>query len=602
MDIASPPRRRAKPPQARPSLRRRATDPLREARDRLRLALLAADGARRGALARLRRSRFMRWRHRAPVALELVLAPPDLRPVDPSFADEVASGTMGLAGLTATLGGASPFAVPPPSATWARELHGFGWLRHFAAARTADNETLARRLLGDWLAGRRRHRNLAEAWAPDVVGRRMVSWLSHQALLLEGAGRRPLAAFLRSLEEQAGHLSAAWRDAPDGYPRLLALIGLVQASLCIGGHESRLEAAEKLLAAELDRQVLGDGGHAGRNPRTLVALLLDLMPLRQCFIARDATPPPALSRAIDRMMPMLRRLRLGDGQLARFNGMGATERDALAMVLAYDRGGCADPSPISSSGYVRLERGATAVVVDAGAAPPLQLAGEACAGCLSFEISTGAESLLVNGGMPAVAHERATAAARSTASHNTLVLGGQSSATLVRSTSLRRRIGANPILLPERVVCELREVDGGLMLRASHDGYTGRCGLVHVRVLLLAANGESLDGEDTLEGANGDLRLTHDLPVAVHFHLPPHAGARYGAAQGTAELTLRNGERWRLLAAGAALTIETGTYFAEVLGPLQAQQVVLRTVCYGAATVRWRLERMQVSDPPGLKP
>jgi uncharacterized heparinase superfamily protein len=590
MDIASPPHRRAKPPQARLSLRWRATDPLRDARDRLRLALLAADGARRGALARLRRSRIVRWRHRAPAAQELVLAPPDLRPVDPSFADEVASGRMGLAGLTATLGGASPFAVPPPSAAWARELHGFGWLRHFAAARTADNEVLARRLLGDWLA-RRRHRNLGETWVPEVVGRRMISWLSHQALLLEGAGRRPLAAFLRSLEEQAGYLSAAWRDAPDGYPRLLALIGLVQASLCIGGHERRLDAAEKLLVAELDRQVLGDGGHASRNPRTLVVLLLDLMPLRQCFIARDATPPPALSRAIDRMMPMLRRLRLGDGQLARFNGMGATERDALAMVQAYDRGGCADPPSMSSSGYVRLERGATAVVVDAGVAPPLQLAGEACAGCLSFEISTGAELLLVNGGMPTVAHERASAAARSTASHNTLALGGQSSATLVRSTSLRRRIGATPIVLPERVACELREVGSGLMLRASHDGYATRYGLVHVRVLLLAPNGESLDGEDTLEGAKGDLRLTHDLPVAVHFHLPPHAGARYGAALGTAELTLRNGERWRLLAAGAALTIETGTYFAEVLGPLQAQQVVLRTVCYGAATVRWRLER-----------
>jgi uncharacterized heparinase superfamily protein len=568
----------------------RSANPLREVRERVELALLTADGLRYSALARWRRSRPVRWRHRAPIAHELALAPPDLRPVDPSFADEVASGSMGLAGLTAHLGEASPFAVTPPSAAWARELNGFGWLRHFAAVRTLDNEALARRLLGQWLA--RPRRDPIHAWAPDVVARRTISWLSHAALLLDGADRRAHAAVLRSLEDHAGYLSATWRNAPDGYSRLLALIGLVQACLCIDGHERRLGAAEGHLLAELDRQVLDDGGHASRNPQTLIALLLDLMPLRQCFSARGLEPGEALNRAVERMMPMLRRLRLGDGQLARFNGMGATERDALAMVLAYDRGAAADPPPVSRSGYVRLERGATVLVADCGAPPPLDLAGQACAGCLSFELSAGAELLLVNGGMPAAAHERAAAAARGTASHNTLVLGGQSSAILVRNRSLRRRIGAAPIRQPGRVTCEIGETDdGGVVLWASHDGYAGRFGLIHARTLVLDASGTCLDGEDVLTGPQGELRLAHDLPVAVHFHLPPQAGARYGVA-GSADLILRDGTCWRLSAAGAALTIEAGTYFAEVLGPLQAQQVVLRTACYGATRVRWRLERV----------
>jgi uncharacterized heparinase superfamily protein len=590
MDVVRPPRRRALP-QPRLSLSR-GPHPLREVRERLGLAMLVADAVRRSALARVRRSRLVRWRHRAPMAQELVLAPPDLRPADPSFADEVASGSMGLAGLTVTLGGASPFAVPPPSAAWARELHGFGWLRHFSAARTSDSDALARRLLADWLAGRRHHRSLPEASAPDVVGRRVISWLSHQALLLEGLDRRPLAAVLRSLEEQAGYLSAAWRDAPEGRPKLLALIGLTQASLCIGGHERRLAAAEKHLIGELDRQILADGGHASRNPGVLVALLLDLLPLRQCFIARDMTPDPALGRAIDRMMPMLRRLRLGDGQLARFNGVSAAETDALAMVLAHDRSGTGDPRPVSRSGYARLERGATIVVVDAGAAPPPALSGDACAGCLSFEISTGAELLLVNGGTPVVAHEGATAAARGTASHNTLVLGGQSSSRLARAARIHRRIGAAPILRPDRVSCEIGEGETGITLRASHDGYLTRFGLIHARTLVLSQDGACLDGEDILRGTRGEVRLTHDVPVSVHFHLPPSAGARYGETPGVAEIALRNGERWRVWCPDAALTIEAGTHFAEVWGPVQAQQVVLRTVCYGATHLRWRLERV----------
>jgi uncharacterized heparinase superfamily protein len=564
-------------------------DPLSEARDRIGRALLAADGVRRGALARLRRSRLVRWRHRAPVAHEIVLAPPDLRPVDPSFADEVASGSMGLAGLTAVLGQASPFAVPPPSAAWARELYGFGWLRHFAAA--PEHEALARNLLGQWLA--RRRRDIAQAWRPYVVARRQLSWLSHAGLLLDGLEPRRQTAFLRGLEDQAGCLSASWRDAPDGCPRLLALVALAQSALCISGHERRLDAAGKRLAAELGRQILADGGHVSRNPEALVALLLDLLPLRQCYGARGLAPLPALTGAIDRMMQMLRSLRLGDGQLVRFNGMGATESDALAMVLAYQRGAAVAPPPGFPSGYVRLERGATAVVVDAGAPPPLELAGQACAGCLSFEMSTGDELVLVNGGAPVAAHAGATAAARATASHNTLVLGGQSSAELVRDARLERRIGGIPLRHPDRVTRELSDAaEGGQMLRATHDGYAGRFGLVHARTLVLSADGSCLDGEDVLEGARGELRLARDVPVAVHFHLPPQAGARYGEEDGSADLVLRNGERWRLWADGAALGIEPGTCFADVLGPVQAQQVVLRTVCYGEARVRWRLERV----------
>ena len=32
---------------------------------------------------------------------------------------------------------------------------------------------------------------------------------------------------MTSLDDHATHLSASWRNAPDGYPRLLALIALV---------------------------------------------------------------------------------------------------------------------------------------------------------------------------------------------------------------------------------------------------------------------------------------------------------------------------------------------------------------------------------------
>ena len=568
----------------------------RTARERIGLAALAVERASRGALARVRRSRLLRWRYRAPAVEELLLAPPDLRGRDTSFADEAAAGSFGLAGFVATLGGRSPFAVEPPAPAWAQELHGFGWLRHLEASPSREARSMAEQLLGQWMRTAR-GRN-AHAWAPEVVGRRVLSWLAHAGVLLDGADRKRYAAVMASLAHQVSYLAASWRNAPDGYPRLVALIGLVHADLCIAGRDLQLAQSQKLLAAELERQILPDGGHASRNPSTLVELLLDLLPLRQCLAARGQPPDPSLLAAVTRMTGMLRHLRLGDGALARCNGMGATERDALATVLAYDEGRATPPESCVRSGYARLERGETVIVLDAGAAPPLELSGAACAGCLSLEMSAGGELLLVNGGTPAPPEAARSAVARATASHTTLCLGEQSSAKLMRNARLERAIGNTLLRHPDRVPCEVRHGEGGTIgLEASHDGYVEAFGLIHTRTLALDAAGTRLEGCDKLTAAKGTVRFPWDVPFAIHFHIHPDAEARVGTSAEMAELLLDNGAHWRLTASGAALSIEASQFFGDTAGVRRTRQLVLRAQCSGATEVHWTLEQLRPGQP-----
>jgi uncharacterized heparinase superfamily protein len=560
------------------------------AREQIGLALLAAGQARRHAFARMRRSRLMHWRYRARPAEELVIAPPDLRAQDPSFIDEIAAGNFGLAGCVAALGGKSPFALTPPSIQWARELHGFGWLRHLGADRTRTVEAMARRLTREWMMQGGRQ---SIAWEAAVVGRRIMSWLSHADLLLEGLQRKSYAALMRSLCDQVGYLSASWRDAPDGHARLVGVMALVQADLCIAGRDRRLASSARLLTAELDRQILNDGAHISRNPAVLVELLLDLLPLRQCLIARGRKPDPAFLAAMARMVAMLHSLRLGDGLLARFNGSGSGDRDALATVLAYDTPAPPPAAPDRTSGYVRLERGSTILVADAGKPPPLQLAADACAGCLSFEMSSGRELLFVNGGTPPTPDMKA----RATANHNTLVVNEQSSSKLIRNPRLERQIGSPPIRHPDHVICEVRDDDSGATLSAAHDGYLQRFGLIHHRALKLDASGCKLEGIDKLTMVKNAPRFAFELPLAVHFHLHPDAEAHPGKSPQTVELMLQTGEHWRLSAPGVAVCIEESTHFADVSGPRQAQQVVLRALWRAAAELTWTIERVTQGRP-----
>ena len=122
---------------------------------------------------------------------------------------------------------------------------------------------------------------------------------------------------------------------------------------------------------ELDKQILPDGGHVSRNPGVLIDLLIDLLPLRQAFASRNMPPPQALLNAIDRMMPMLRFFRHGDGNFALFNGMGPTDADHLATILAYDDARGEPFANAPHSGYQRVVSNDMTLIVDTGTPPPL---------------------------------------------------------------------------------------------------------------------------------------------------------------------------------------------------------------------------------------
>jgi uncharacterized heparinase superfamily protein len=227
----------------------------------------------------------------------------------------------------------------------------------------------------------------------------------------------------------------------------------------------------------------------------------------------------------------------------------------------------------------------------------MELAGAACAGCLSFELSAGSQLLLVNGGFPGPAETRRRPVARATSSHNTLCLGERSSSRLVRDARIEREIGGSPLQHPDKVTCAVREAGDAIELEVSHDGYAKDLGLTHTRSLKLDAAGARLEGRDRLDSEKAVVRFAWDVPYSIHFHVHPSVEARVGAAREMAELWLDNGELWQLTATGAAVSIEESLYFADAGGPRSTQQVVLRAQCYGVSEVSWTLERIAMGEP-----
>lgn len=563
--------------------------------ERARLGVLLAGEWARSLLAHVSSGALGLAYVPVPVPERLLIAPQDLRTGDATLAAEIYAGRFAFAGKAVTLEGRSPFELEPPSAEWAEALHGFGWLRHLHAAGTTIARANARALVGDWMrdAGPAR----AVAAQPDVTARRVLSWLAQATFLLQDADHDFYRRFMRALAKQVRQLRRAAGEMPDGYPRLLAIMTLVFAGLCMSDQSRLLKIALKRLTEELDRQILPDGGPITRNPGMLIEVLLELLPLRQALSARNQPAPPQLMNAIDRMMPMLRFFRHGDGAFAHFHGMGHTAADQLATILAFDDARGAPVANAPYSGYQRLDARGCVVIADTGAPPPMPLSWEAHASCLAFEFSSGRCRIVVNCGVPSAGREMWHEVARSSAAHSAAIIADTSSCRFLHGKRATQWFGMPVVAGPKQVEVQRGERSGAVLLRASHDGYAEEFGLLHQRSWRLGLDGSRLDGEDVFrpsaEGAVPD-----DQPFAIRFHLHPSVKAERLDDPFTALLSLPSGEAWAFAAPHLPLAIEESIYLAAPGGPRRTLQLVLSGRTAQTPRVLWSFMRTREATSP----
>jgi uncharacterized heparinase superfamily protein len=562
--------------------------------DQARLAALAVNRAGRSALKLALKAPFSRWMAGVPAAYHLLILPQDLRTGDPSFAVELYDGYFGLAGAAAPVGSESPFKVMPPSVPWQKELYAFGWLRHLHAAEDQIAREKARKLTLEWVAASRSAPSIAHDG--DTVAKRVIAILSHAAFILDGADPEFYDTVMHLLSRELHDLTVIYGDC-SGVARIRGLTAILLAGLCVAEQEAYLGSYLPVFCSELERQILPDGGHASRDPGALIELLLELLPLKQCFVARQVEPPDALYAAIARMNPMLRFLRLGDGSAGHFNGMGPTLLDQVSTVLAYDDAGGTLPGLVApQSGYARLAAGETVVLADAGAPPPMHLSARAHAGCASFEMSAGYEPLITNCGAPTDETGDWYVVSRSTAAHSTLAIEDLSSARLIKAQGHVAGRELFWLAGPGSVQHEIAELDTSVSVRISHDGYRDRFGYVHRRRLTLRKTGFELEGHDQLTLAD-NAAAGVNARFAIRFHLHPRVAANLSRNTNAVTLSTPGGQVWRFIAEGAELDVEESIFFADPICLRRSLQMVLKGPCSKATSVHWKFEKVTQQRP-----
>ena len=305
---------------------------------------------------------LIRWTWTGPANEELSGAIGEFRPSDRETVLEMMQGRYLLSSKLVDTHGVSPFSLDVDHDDWQDDLQAFAWLRHFRDARTDEERRFARTLALDWIG---REGNFdRDTWGPSLTSRRVLNWLRHYNILIEGATLEQQQQISRSLSTQISSLKLRGVLATDPVDALLVSIALVGVALCSDRSDAEVGERVKRVQRLLDIQIDEDGLHRTRSAKVQIQVLVELITIMQA-LRRDHEPfSNELSELTESMQRALDAISLGTGEPGYFNGTGQMPHDLIVSVQAQSAARARATG--TAGGYGRLLAGRSIVVADSG--------------------------------------------------------------------------------------------------------------------------------------------------------------------------------------------------------------------------------------------
>lgn len=371
----------------------------------------------------------------------------------------------------------------------------------------------------------------ADGWEPYTVSLRIVNWVK----LFMRAPRtcRVRDAWLASLHTQAGWLARNIEHHIGANHLLKNAKALLFAGVFFDGAVAVRwrRAGWKILTTQIAEQVLPDGGHYERSPMYHAIVLEDLLDLLNLVLAKPSMftlgAVDWLQRAATRMLDFAHAITLPDGSFPLFNDAAYGISPPLDQLRAYAQRLFAYIAPepgsglrtvaLEASGYYKIVRDRSAVIVDAGPPGPAQQPGHAHCDLLSYEWMVDGVPVVVDSGMDGYEQSSLRPALRQTAAHNTVRIDQTEQSEVWGTFRLGRRATPFDVRLQ-------RLNDGAVCFSGAHDGYRYLRGCpIHRRSIEVELD-DRLRVIDHIDGSG-----KHLIESFIHLH------PRWHAEQGTAD-------------------------------------------------------------------
>ncbi|MEE2878409.1 MAG: heparinase II/III family protein [Pseudomonadota bacterium] len=460
---------------------------------------------------------------------------------------------IGMAKVAMT-DGRPPWSEQLPSKHFADRIHRFDWLGDLFTQGDAGADR-ARFLIDDWIENFGRFNGFA--WRAGCTADRVWNWMLSGPGIFEHGSEDEVHHRLEIFGRQVRHIDTLHEDCTEPAARWRIAVVLVAHAISVRRGKGLDEAMDRL-DAEFTAQILPDGGHVTRSPARGLRTMLDLCVLRDLIERSERTVPKFMLTWIERLGGMIGFFRAGDGAMPPFNDSQEALPEMVDAALS-----CLSSPPrrftvAPKSGFHKLHKGDTCLILDAGNAPEEPFGDGAHAGALGFELHDGPSRMVTSCGFSPEVDIDWQAAVRRTGAHSTLIIANEDSAPFQRNdeTALVFPVG------PEGISAKRLEEADEIWLDAQHGGYKKHFGLLHRRRLFMSGDGRRLTGEDSLARpvSQGAAESDELIPFVVRFHLHPTVSASLGDT--SIWLETESGAVWRFKTSHEAARLEKTIYLA----------------------------------------
>ena len=310
--------------------------------------------------------------------------------------------------------------------------------------------------------------------------------------------------------------------------------------------------------------------------QTIEALEI-LLTLDSLLQARGVEGSRAMSRAIDRLAPVVSFFTAADGKLVSFNGSG--EGNAARLKAVKKAAPATTSKPFGycpHTGYQRIESDGTVLVVDTGPTSAHPYDTHAHLAPLAFELSTELGRIVVNCGWSEQQPLNFRRPVRGTAAHSSLVLDNRSAGRLLKEGWGTKYLGEAVAMAAGPVKVTRKEQMSGTWLESSHEGYRAESGLSHRRRFYMSVEGDDIRGEDSLFVPLGAVPVSNaEIPFQICFHFHPDVRVSLSQDQQSALLVQNGKAGWRFRTDGGPLSLEESVYLGAGHKPVKCQQIII---------------------------
>ncbi len=529
-------------------------------------------------------------------------AAPSFKIGDSRAAEKLMKGQFEYSGQSLDVGlQGDPWTVAVPSMDFAYWLHGFDWLQDLLSQKNGIGQARAIGYVDSWIVTYGKWNDFS--WQADILARRLFNWLTLWTPTFSdnvdsAIGRRRRGAVYKQLKALKTH----YKSTQPGLARLRAA-----AALAMGGAKL-VERADGFLArgldlldAEIDVQILSDGGHVSRSPGQTLEALEILLSLDTLLQDRGVEGSRHMSRAIDRLTPMVAFFRHSDGALGTFHGSGESRKARIDQLLKAAPGEAKPFGYCPHTGYQRVERGGATLIVDSGTSPNRPYDTRAHMAPLAFELSVAKGRMIVNCGWNDMQPRAWQRPVRAAAAHSTLILDNRSPGRLLPEGWKTNILGAAILDESGPVKAARKEQSSGVWLEMTHDGYRADYGLSHRRRFFVDDKGDDIRGEDSLYVPLGSQPIRRDeIAFDIRFHFHPDVRVSLSQDQQSALLIVDGKSGWRFRSDGGPIKVEPSVYLSQGHKPVKTQQLVISGKAYGdgdgesrSNRVRWSLRELK---------